>query len=77
MLEEIAKITQYPDRRIKAIVSTVCSSRIRVGAWDDLRWGNIQPIQREGKIIAANRHTAGKIHVNHCYNYYTAIHTDS
>jgi len=31
MLEEIAKITQYPDRRIKAIVSTVCSSRIRVG----------------------------------------------
>jgi hypothetical protein len=77
MLEEIAKITQYPDRRIKAIVSTVCSSGIRVGAWDDLRWGNIQPIQREGKIIAANRHTAGKIHVNHCYNYYTAIHTDS
>ena len=31
-LEEIQKITDYPDRRIKAIVCTMASSGIRVGA---------------------------------------------
>jgi len=29
------------------------SSGIRVGAWDYLRWGNIKPIDRDGKIVAA------------------------
>jgi hypothetical protein len=52
-LEEIKKLCEYPDRRIKAIVYTMISSGIRVGAWDYLSWGNIRPIQEDGKIVAA------------------------
>ena len=52
-LEEIKKLCEYPDRRIKAIVYTMISSGIRVGAWDYLTWGNIRPIQEDGTIIAA------------------------
>jgi integrase len=44
-LEEIQKIIEYPDRRIKAIVYTMTSSGIRLGAWDYLRWEHIQPIR--------------------------------
>jgi integrase len=52
-IEEIRKIGEYPDRRIKAVVYTMASSGIRLGAWDYLRWGNIKPIQRDGKVVAA------------------------
>ena len=40
-LEEIRKIIEYPDRRIKAIVYTMCSSGIRLGAWDYLKWKDV------------------------------------
>jgi isopentenyl diphosphate isomerase/L-lactate dehydrogenase-like FMN-dependent dehydrogenase len=36
-LEEIQKIAEYLDRRIKAIVCTMVSSGIRIGSWDYLR----------------------------------------
>jgi hypothetical protein len=52
-LEEIKKLCEYPDRRIKAIVYTMTSSGIRVGAWDYLYWGNIKPIEQDGRIVAA------------------------
>jgi integrase len=52
-LEEIRKIVEYPDRRIKAVVFTMASSGIRLGAWEYLRGGHIKPIEREGKIVAA------------------------
>jgi hypothetical protein len=38
-IEEIRKIREYPDRRVKAVVYTMASSGIRLGAWDYLRWG--------------------------------------
>jgi integrase len=52
-LDEIKKLCDYPDRRIKSLVYTMVSSGIRVGAWDYLRWGNILPIEQNGKIVAA------------------------
>ena len=53
-VEEIKKIVEYPDRRIKPIVYTMASSGIRLGAWDYLQWKHIIPIPHEGsKIIAA------------------------
>jgi len=53
-LEEIQKICEYPDRRIKAIIYLMASSGIRLGAWDYLRWKHIIPMNNEkGDIIAA------------------------
>lgn len=52
-LEEIQKIIEYPDRRIKGIVSTMASSGIRLGAWNYLKWKHITPIRRDGNIVAA------------------------
>jgi hypothetical protein len=53
-IEEIRKIVDYPDRRIKAIVYTMVSSGICLGAWDYLKWKNVNPItDNEGNIVAA------------------------
>jgi integrase len=52
-IEEIRRIIEYPDRRIKAIVYTMTSSGIRLGAWDYLQWGHIKPIRMNNQIIAA------------------------
>jgi hypothetical protein len=52
-IEEIRKIIEYPDRRIKPIVYTMVSSGIRVGAWDYLKSGNIVPIEKNDNLIAA------------------------
>lgn len=52
-IEEIRQIIEYPDRRIKAIVYTMVSGGIRVGAWDYLQWGHVMPIERVGVIVAA------------------------
>ena len=52
-IEEIRAIAEYPDRRMKAIVYTMCSSGIRLGSWDYLKWGNIEPIEQNGNVVAA------------------------
>ena len=52
-VEEIRKLVEYPDRRIKAIVYIMASSGIRLGAWDFLKWDHITPIERNGEVVAA------------------------
>jgi integrase len=52
-LEEIRKIVEYPDRRIKPVVCMMASTGIRVGAWDYLKCGHITPIERDGKLVGA------------------------
>jgi hypothetical protein len=53
-IEEIRRLIEYPDRRIKPIVYTMVSSGIRVGAWDYLVWKHVTPITNaDGEIIAA------------------------
>jgi hypothetical protein len=51
--EEVRKVIEYPDRRIEPIVLVTCSSGIRVGAWEYLKWKHIEPMRREDKIVAA------------------------
>jgi hypothetical protein len=52
-LEEIIRISEYPDRRIKSIIYTMVSSGMRLGAWDYLRWKDVSAITRDSKVIAA------------------------
>jgi hypothetical protein len=52
-IDEIHKLLQYPDRRIRPIVCLMVSSGIRAGAWDYLKWKHIVPIERDGQIIAS------------------------
>jgi integrase len=52
-LDEIKRLVEYPDRRIKAIVYIMASSGIRIGAWDYLQWGHVRTIEKNGEILAA------------------------
>lgn len=52
-LDEIKRILQYPDRRIKTAILIMLSSGIRLGAWDYLRCGDIVPIKKDDQVLAA------------------------
>ena len=52
-INEVQTIIEYPDRRIKSVVTVMISSGIRVGAWDYLKWKHIHPILRNEEVIAA------------------------
>src|ERR671921_442052 len=53
-IEEIQKLVEYPDRRIKPIIYTMASSGIRIGAWDYLQWKYVTPLTNQnGEVVAA------------------------
>ena len=53
-VEEIQKIIEYPDRRIKPLILCMVSGGFRLGAWDYLKWKHVIPIKnKEDEIIAA------------------------
>lgn len=53
-IEELRKLVEYPDRRIKSIIYSMASSGIRIGAWDYLRWKHVTPVYDEkDELIAA------------------------
>jgi hypothetical protein len=54
-VEEIRRLCEYVDRRIRPIVYLMASSGVRVGAFDTLQWGHIRPIydKSTGDILAA------------------------
>jgi integrase len=54
-IEEVRRLVEYPDRRIKAIVYSMCSSGIRIGAFDFLKWKHVTPITNDktGELLAA------------------------
>jgi integrase len=52
-MDEIRQICKYTDPRIKPIVYFFVSGGIRLGAWDYLKWGHINPQERNGKIVCA------------------------
>jgi len=56
-LDEIKRLIDFDDRRIKVIVLTMISSGMRVGAWDYLKWKHVIPIQRgdidNDEVVAA------------------------
>lgn len=52
--EELQKLIEFPDRRVKPIVYTMISCGFRIGSWDYLKWKHITPIENEkGEVIAA------------------------
>ena len=53
-IEEIQRLVEFPDRRIKPIIYTMASSGIRIGAWEYLRWKHVEPIRNhQGEVVAA------------------------
>ena len=52
-IDEIRLMLSNSDVRFQAIILTMLSSGIRIGAWDEINWGHVQPFYREKKIVAA------------------------
>jgi integrase len=52
-LEEMRYMVENSDVRFQAILLVMASGGIRIGAWDYLNWGHVEPMKRKGKVLAA------------------------
>jgi hypothetical protein len=50
-LDEMCRIIDYPDRRIKPVVYTMLSSVMRLEAWNYLLWSHVKQVEEDTKII--------------------------
>ena len=52
-IEEIKKLVEYPDRRIKPIIYCMVSGGFRIGAWNYLKWKHVTLLTGEDREIIA------------------------
>jgi integrase len=71
-VEEIKRLIEHPDRRMKTIVLVMLSSGIRVGSWDFLQWKHIVPIERDGGVIIAAKILVRNTKINN-HGYFSFI----
>ena len=68
-IDELRLLLENSELRFQAILLTMASSGIRIGAWDFLDWGHIEPIKREKEIVAAKL----RVYAGDAEEYYTFI----
>jgi hypothetical protein len=66
---EIQKLVKFADQRLRAIVYVTCSTGIRSGAWDGMKWRHVTPKydKQTGDLIAAKL----EVYDNDGEEYYT------
>jgi integrase len=52
-IEEIRVLLSDADIRLQVVLLVMASGGVRLGAWDYLDWGHVQPVEQEGKVVAA------------------------
>ena len=52
-VEELRTMISSTELRFQAILLVMVSGGIRVGAWEYLNWGHVQPIKSDDKVVAA------------------------
>jgi hypothetical protein len=73
-LEELQSLIKYNNPRVRPFVLVMSSCGMSVEAWEYLRWGHIQPHERDGKIVAAKMYVnVGKRSTRKRRQYYTYI----
>jgi len=55
-VDELRLLVANSELRFQAIVLTMLSSGIRIGAWNYLDWGNVEPVKKDENIVAAKLH---------------------
>lgn len=52
-MDELRLLVSSGDLRFQAILLTMVSSGIRIGAWEQLDWGHVEPIKQGENLVAA------------------------
>jgi len=52
-IEELRALISNSDLRFQSVIQVMVSSGIRVGAWDYLNWGDVQPIEKNETLLGA------------------------